>query len=136
MREALAIPVRYIVGVGVALVCLDQLGALNEYTLYIMPAATIMVIPINMGLFYFQTEVSLAPYLQDARLSAVTAPEGSYVRLGTFTRILWVLGAVLLVPMVIFGTFLYMVMNRMIVLNNFFFHIGFLSFFLLGGRCS
>ena len=132
MREALAIPMRYILGVGVALVCLDRLGALNEYTLYIMPAATIMVIPINMGLFYFQTEVSLAPYLQDARLSAVSAPKGSYSQTGTFTRILWVLGSVLLVPMVIFGAFLYMVMNGMIVLNNFFFHIGFLSFFLLG----
>lgn len=131
-REALAIPLRYTLGVGMAVFCLEWFGSLNEYTLYIMPIATLMVVPINMSLFYFQTEVSLAPYLQDYRLSAASAPEGSYFRLGTFTRILWMLGSALLVPMVIFGTFLYMVMNGMIVLNNFFLHMGFLSFFLLG----
>jgi methyl-accepting chemotaxis protein len=97
-----------------------------------MPIATVMVIPINMSLFYFQTEVSLAPYLQDPRFAGVTVPEGAYSPLGTFVRILWVLGSVLLVPMVIFTTFLYMIMNNLIVLNNFFLHIGFISFFLLG----
>ena len=132
MREALAIPMRYLIGVGVALFFLNSLGVLSRLTLFIMPIATVMVIPINMSLFYFQTEVSLAPYPQDPRFAGVTVPEGAYSPLGTFVRILWVLGSVLLVPMVIFTTFLYMIMNNLIVLNNFFLHIGFISFFLLG----
>ncbi len=123
---------RYIVGVGAAMLCMKLLGVLNQYTLYIMPMASVMVIPINMSLFYFQAEASVAVYLQDERLSAVSAPEGSYLRLGTFARILWVLGAAVLIPAVIFSTFLYMVMNRMIVLNNFFLHVGFLSLFIIG----
>ncbi|MCU0844645.1 MAG: methyl-accepting chemotaxis protein [Spirochaetes bacterium] len=132
MREALAIPMRYLIGVGVALGFLNYFGVLSTVTLFIMPVATLMVVPINMSLFYFQTEVGLAPYLQDPRLSGVSIPPGGYSPLGTFIRILWVLGAVLLVPMIIFTTFLYMVMNNLIVLNNFFVHIVFISFFLLG----
>ncbi len=131
-KEALAIPFRYLLGVGTAMILLYVFGALNNLTLLIIPLATIMVIPVNMSLFYFQTEVSLATYLQDPVFSGIILPEGSYTPLGTFPRILVVLGSVLLVPLVLFVSFLFLAINNMLVLNNFFLHIAFISFFLMG----
>lgn len=131
-KEALATPLRYIQGFVVAMILMYFFGIFNISNLIIIVISMIMILPVNMTLFFFQTEVNLAQYLLDPVFSNTVLPVGLYKSTGTFIRILAMLGSIILVPLIFFITLLFMISNHLLVLNNLPFHISFISITILG----
>ena len=128
--EGLLPLIRYPIGIGTAIILMAIINAHTETSIQIMIIGSIMVIPINMVFFMFQTEISLSQYLQDPRLAGIILSKNEYTRFPTSARIIFVLISVLLVPLVMFISFIVLMQNNLLNLENLNIHMVILTIFL------
>ncbi len=129
--EAWSIFFRYVIGVGAAVLILVPFGMMNPLRYLIVGLGIIMIIPVTAVFFMFQAEITLSDYLKDPRLAAVALDESSFERLGLFPKILMVLVAILLPPLVILITFLSMMRQGLLKLDYMALHFTFISIIML-----
>jgi methyl-accepting chemotaxis protein len=122
---------RYPIGIGTALILMSVMNLHNEVSLPVMIIGAIMVIPINMVFYMFQTEISLSPYLQDSRLARVILQKDEYLMFPTSGRIIFVLISVLLLPLILFITFIVLIQNNLLHSENLAIHLIILTIFLV-----
>jgi methyl-accepting chemotaxis protein len=84
---------------------------------------------INFNIGYFNTENSLGGLLTIPSIRDVDMPEGSFMKFSLNRRILSYTLSVLMIPTVIFGYLLYLVSNKLLVMENVEFHIAFIALF-------
>ncbi len=134
--ESLSALVRYPAGVGAAIACLAFFGILSWSQLVVMLLAMVMAVPVNMVFFMFQTEVSMAEYLDNPKLARVTLSGSEFQPISIFMKINSSLLSVILVPIVIFGTFLIEMRFGLMESAGIEIHIGIITVLLLATTMS
>ncbi|OHD66163.1 MAG: hypothetical protein A2176_07940 [Spirochaetes bacterium RBG_13_51_14] len=129
--EALTVFLRYPVGVFVFMLIIGLSGELTATRIAVTMAGAAMVMPITSSFFLFQSEITLSQYLHDPRLAGISINEDSYKALDQFTRILIVLISILLMPLILFVTFVILINMDMLHLDNIIIHIVFVSTVLI-----
>ncbi len=129
--EAMSLLVRYPIGVGVIVIILAFAGQMNQLRFIMTGIGMIMVVPVNMVFFMFQSEISLAPYLADKRLAGVVLEKNEYRPLSVFRKILFVLISVLLPPLTIFISFISLMNLKLLQLDNLVIHFTFITFMMI-----
>ncbi len=129
--EAMSIIIRFPLGVGVAAAFLALWGQVDLMRLVIIILGLVMVTPITAAFFYFQSEISLSPYLKDPRLANSIVSTSEYRQLRMFPKILIVLMSILLLPLVIFISFIALMSAGLLQLDNLVIHIIFTSVLML-----
>jgi methyl-accepting chemotaxis protein len=126
-KDSLLQSIRWFPGSAVVVILLyvhiDMTFANLMPILLIIPVMAI----INYPLTYFNTENTLAELLADERLRDVTVPSTAYKSFSINLRSLILLISVNLIPLVILGYTLYLSNNNMLKLENFGFHILFIT---------
>ena len=118
---------RWMGGGGLALLILSF-----QYDLSKMNIMAFIIIPVLALLSYLPsytlTESGLERLYNDRRLAGASMKKGEYPNFALGARIILLSLSVLLIPIVIFGYFLYLVNLKQLVLNNIGLHIAFITF--------
>jgi methyl-accepting chemotaxis protein len=125
--EALTMFIRYPIGVGMAMAMLALAGVLSAIQFILMLTGMIMVIPITGVFFMFQSEISLSRYLEDRRLANIIISKESYRPFSMFSKILLALISILILPLIIFITFIVLIDTKYLQLEYQIFHFTFIS---------
>lgn len=104
--EALLLLVRYPLGVGTAIILLYLFGIMDPIRLVVMIMGMVMVIPVTGIFFMFQSEVFLSEFLNTGRLSSIVIEKSDFVPFNIFKRVMMTLISLLIVPLVVFVTFI------------------------------
>lgn len=131
LYESLSMLFRYPLGVGTAVLFLFVAGEINTTRSIVFFIATVMVIPVTSTFFYFQSELSLSKYLNDPRLSSIDLNTSSIKNIGMLRRTLLTLFAIILVPILLFGTLLVEVRYEIISMSGIEIHILILTLLLV-----
>ena len=129
--EAISIFVRYPVGVGMVMALLTIAGEMNVTRLILTALGTVMVMPVNSVFFMFQSEISLSRYLEDSRLARTIIEKDRYRPFNIFNKILFVLVSILLPPLTIFSTFIYLITADRLHLDYMPIHLTFISIIMI-----
>jgi len=129
--EARAVFIRYPVGIFFFMLAVGLSGELTATRIAVIIAGAAMVIPITSSFFLFQSEIVLSQYLHDPRLAGIFINEDSYKTLDQFIRILIVLISILLMPLILFVSFVILIDMNMLHLDYVIIHIVFISTVLI-----
>jgi len=104
--EATLLLVRYPLGVGTAILFLYVFGIMDPVRLVVMITGMIMVIPVTGIFFMFQSEVFLSEFLNTEMLSSIIIEKSDFKPFNIFTRVMVTLISLLIVPVIVFITFI------------------------------
>ncbi|MBN1531305.1 MAG: methyl-accepting chemotaxis protein [Spirochaetes bacterium] len=130
--EALTILVRYPVGVGTAMLALALMGEMNWVRFFVLLAGIVMVLPVTAIFFLFQSEVTLAEYLNESSLAGVVLEKERLTGLGIYRKIVITLFSILIVPIVIFVTFIVQIRYGMLEVPHLGVHVAVITLMMLG----
>lgn len=127
--EASLLPVRYLIGVGTAAFLLTFLTDIHTRLIFFL-IGTLMVIPVNAVFFFFQTQIALTSILNRNELKTVVLDTKDYKEISLFLKIIFTLFSILLVPLIIFVSFMILMSSGTIETEHILIHIMIITFLL------